>query len=279
MVQKGARVKVDERRSRIAEQVRREGTASIEDLAGQFGVTEQTIRRDVNTLCDEGILLRRYGGVTLPPQVERLSNKNLPYDLRQVLHLDAKRAIARLVAESVPDGASLFFSVGTTPELVAWALDHHRGLRVFTNNLSVALACCANPETEVSIVGGRIRTRYRDVVGPAVQDFFATYTVDIGIFGAGGIATDGTLLDFDEEEVVARQAIAANSRRSFLIADHSKFGRNAIVGRGHLSDVDDFFTDRPPTEPLAELLREAGVGVHWPGAAAGPEQRSEVAAR
>lgn len=244
------------RRAHIAEQVRQDGFASIEKLATLFAVTEQTIRRDVNILCDQGILRRRHGGVELP--IER---ENLPYDNRKVLNLPQKRAIATLVASRIPEGASLFFSIGTTPELVAQALCNHAHLRIFTNNLNVAAACCGNPTFEVTIVGGRLRNRYRDVVGHEVNQFFSQYKVDFGVFGVGGIDAEGGLLDFAGEEVQAREAILANSRRSILIADHTKFGRNAVVRGGSITDVDLFCTDRPLPPDMAARLAAAGVEV------------------
>ncbi len=244
----------EERRARIAEQVRQAGFVSIDHLAGLFGRTEQTIRRDVNVLCDEGVLRRRHGGVELPAERE-----NLPYENRRVLNLREKRSIAAKVAEAIPDGASLFFSIGTTPELVAQALGGHSHLRVFTNNLNVAVSCAANPTFEVTVAGGRLRNRYRDVVGHDVNAFFAQYQVDFGVFGVGGIGEDGGLLDFTDEEVRAREAILANSRRTILIADHSKFGRNAIVRGGAITDVDIFCTDRTPPAAIAAQLADGGV--------------------
>jgi DeoR family glycerol-3-phosphate regulon repressor len=245
-----------ERRARIAEAVRQTGFVKIETLAAQFEVTEQTIRRDVNALCDEGILRRRHGGVEPP-----MGRENLPYDNRKVLNLPEKQLIASLVAARIPDGASLFFSIGTTPELVAQALDRHTALRVFTNNLNVAAACCGNPTFEVTIVGGRLRNRYRDVVGHEVNQFFSQYKVDFGIFGVGGIDTEGGLLDFAEEEVRARETILANCRCSILIADHTKFGRNAVVRGGSITDVDVFCTDQPLAPAMARRLEQAGVEV------------------
>ncbi len=250
-----------ERRARIAEQVRLSGAATIEELARSYGVTEQTIRRDVNTLCDDGILRRRHGGVEVAPQRD-----NLSYDTRKVLNLPAKTAIARSVAEAIPDGASLFFSIGTTPEVVALALAGHRDLRVVTNNLNVASACCANPTFEVAIVGGRVRPRHRDVVGREVEAVFANYSVDFGVFGVGGIDGDGGLLDFCEDEVRVRQAILANCRRSLLVADGTKFGRTAPVRGGHVTEVDALFTDTTPPRPICVRLSQAGVALHVAGA-------------
>ena len=111
------------RQTRILEIVREKGFASIEHLAGHFDVTQQTVRRVVNRLCDQGLLRRIHGGVSLPVQ-----NQNLAYGSRQGLNPDAKRRIAHAVSNFIPDGASLMIGLGTTPEYVAQALSHRQDL-------------------------------------------------------------------------------------------------------------------------------------------------------
>lgn len=245
-----------ERQALIADLVRNEGFASIESLAERFAVTAQTVRRDVNVLCANGALRRVHGGVEPPVQAA-----NLHYGTRRILHAQAKHRIAARVARAIPNGASLSISIGTTPEIVMRALAHHEGLRVFTNNLYVAMRASENPSFEVTIPGGRLRRGDCDVLGSGVQDFFAAYKVDFGIFGVAGVDADGTLLDFSEEEVAARQAILANCRAACLVLDHSKFGRNAHVRGGHISELSHVFCDAPPPARIAGMLRRAGTRV------------------
>lgn len=237
----------------IVDLVTRDGFKAIDALAGTFGVTPQTIRRDVNGLCDRGLLRRRHGGVELPP-----TNQNIAYAARRVLNIQAKRSIARSVAAQIPDGASLFFGIGTTPEMCAHALADHRRLRVMTNNLNVAIAFTASRDCEVVVAGGKLRPRDRDVIHGDVSDFFDRFLVDFGIFGVGGVDEDGTLLDFDEDEVRARQALARNSRRRFLVLDHTKFGRAATVRGGHITEADAIFTDALPPQNITEPLARSG---------------------
>ena len=248
-----------ERQAGIVELVRADGFRTIEQLAERFVVTPQTIRRDVNALCDEGLLRRRHGGVE-----PALEHENIAYRARKVLNVNDKRKIAALVAREIPNGASLFFSIGTTPELVANALLQHRDLRIFTNNLNVAYVAATNDSFEVTLIGGRLRNRDRDVLGPEVEAFFNSYKVDYGIFGVGGIDPDGSLLDFDEQEVRARSAILKNARKSYLVADHTKFGRNAVVRGGSLLDVSAFFTDCPPPDHITRIIEKSGVTLHVP---------------
>lgn len=249
------------RRRRILELTRQRGFVSIEGLAEHFSVTPQTIRRDINALCAQDLLRRYHGGAGLPSSVE-----NEPYPTRRVMQLEEKRRIAELVAEVVPDRASLFLNIGTTTEAVARALVRREGLRIITNNLNVAATMSDNPGFEVIVAGGLVRSRDRGIVGEAAIDLIRQFKVDIGIIGISGIDLDGSLLDFDYREVRVAQAIIGNSRKVFLVADHTKFGRNALVRLGHVSQVGTLFTDREPPRDMAQMLVEAGVEVRFPGA-------------
>lgn len=241
------------RQREIADLVQSHGFASVEALSARFDVTTQTIRRDLGRLCSLGVLRRTHGGVEPPAETG-----NLHYSRRRILNLPAKDAIAAEVARHVPNGSSLAFSIGTTPEIVMQALAHHHGLRILTNNLHVAFTASQNDDFEVSIAGGRLRHGDRDILGPDTQAFFSAYKVDIGVFGVAGVDEDGTLLDFHEEEVAARQAILANCRNAFLVLDASKFGRRAHVRGGHIADVDHIFCDQPLPSPLSERVAAAG---------------------
>ena len=154
---------------------------------------------------------------------------------------------------------SLAFSVGTTPQIVAEALLDHQHLRVFTNNLNIAMLSCANPTFEVNIVGGRLRNSDRDVLGADIDSFLSSYMVDIGIYGVAGVAEDGTLLDFQEDEVRARKIIRANSRQTFLVLDDSKFGRVAHVRGGHISEATKIFCNAKPPASIVKTLRKSGA--------------------
>ncbi len=252
-----------ERQERILDLARRHGFVAIEDLARRFAVTGQTIRRDINRLCAQALLRRYHGGAGLPSSVE-----NLAYTARQVLCLEEKRRIAALVAQHVPDRASLFINIGTTTEEVARALMSHKGLHVVTNNLNVAGIMSGNPDFEVIVAGGEVRTRDRGIVGEAALDLIGQFKVDIGIIGISGIDADGSLLDFDYREVRVAQRIMDNSSRVFLAADHTKFGRNAMCRSAHLDRVDALFTDRAPPRAFRAALAEVEVHVAAAGDAA-----------
>jgi len=231
------------------------GSVSVDALAERFGVTLQTVRRDVAQLADAGLVQRFHGGVRVPVS----TTENIAYRQRQQLNEEAKRRIARAVAAAVPEGSSLFLNIGTTTEAVARALLGRDGLRVITNNLNVAAILSDNPAIEVIVAGGLVRSRDRGIIGEATVEFIGQFRVDIGVIGISGIEADGTLRDFDIREVKVAQAIMRASRQLWLAADHSKFNRPAMVEVGRLDQVDTLFTDRAPPPAFASLLALADV--------------------
>ena len=243
------------RQIRLIEEVRRLGSVSVEALAEHFGVTLQTVRRDVRLLSEAGVLARFHGGVRVPGS----TTENLAYRQRQQLNETAKQRIGKRVARDVPHGCSLIINIGTTAEAIARELADRRGLRVITNNLNVAAILSDNPDCEVIVAGGVVRSRDRGIVGEATVDFIQQFKVDIGLIGISAIEADGTLRDYDYREVKVARAIIGHSREVWVAADHSKFNRPAMVELGRLDQVDALFTDAPPPEPFAALLADAGV--------------------
>jgi len=243
------------RQALLLDEVRAKGTVSVEALAEQFDVTLQTVRRDVKLLSDAGLLARFHGGVRVPSS----TTENIAYRQRQLLNESAKLAIARTVAAAVPHGCSLIINIGTTTEAIARELLHHKGLRVITNNLNVAAILSDNPECEVIVAGGVVRSRDRGIVGEVTVDFMQQFKVDIGLIGISGIEADGTLRDYDYREVKVARAIIEHSREIWLAADHSKFNRPAMVQLARFDQIDTLFTDQPPPDPFPALLAEASV--------------------
>jgi DeoR family glycerol-3-phosphate regulon repressor len=247
------------RHEKIKQLVQARGFVTIDRMAQEFGVTPQTIRRDINTLSQEGQIHRYHGGAGTSSSIE-----NVAYTERKVLCLIEKQQIARMVAENIPDNVSVFINIGTTTEEIAKALISHRGLRVITNNLNVASILSGNDHFEIIIAGGLVRHRDCGIIGPLTIDFIQQFRVDYGIIGISGIDEDGTLLDFDYREVRASRAIIDNSRRVFLATDHTKFGRNAMVRLGGIDEIDALFTDRKPPSALIEVMNASDVQLFIP---------------
>lgn len=245
------------RQQQILTLVRQRGMVQTQWLADHFAVTVQTIRRDVDQLAAASAVRRYRGGIAAPSGIE-----NLDYAARKTLLAAEKQRIAAAVAAQVPNGVSLFINIGTTTEAVANALVDHQGLHVITNNLNVATLLHRNTGFNVSIAGGKVRGHDGGIVGEATIDFIRQFKVDIGIIGISGIDAEGALLDYDYQEVRVARAIIENSRKVFLVTDHSKFGRNAFVRLGHLSEVTALFTDRAPPAEMQDIVAASGCAVH-----------------
>lgn len=237
-----------ERQTRILEWAKNEEHVEVDDIAAQFNVTPQTVRKDINRLCELGVLRRRYGGVSLPSSVS-----NLSVGTRQVLNPLSKRAIAAELTRHIPENSSVYLGVGSTIEFAARALSAYQSLKVLTNNLGAVSAFSANPGIEVLVAGGSLRHNDIDVVGHETVRFFNDFHVDFGVIGSGGLDPVNGLLDFDVREAQISQAILANARHRILIADHSKWERKAPVKVAPFSDVDLFITDSVPAAEKSAL--------------------------
>ena len=248
------------RHVRILDLVQRKGFVAIEQLAQDFGVSAQTIRRDIKELARRQLLRRYHGGAGLPEQADRLA-----YGNRKIRHAAEKHRIAKLVAAQIPNGASLFIDIGTTMEAVAEALLQHEKLRVITNHMDVASLLSERTDFEIIVAGGMLRNRDRAITGEATSEFLRKFRVGYGIFGIGVLDEDGEMLDYDYRDVQVSITAMSIARRRFVALDHSKFGGDAMVRVCHVSEVDAVFTDAPPPAKLARLLQQESVTLFLPG--------------
>ena len=242
------------RHPEILEIARREGKVTVDGLAAHFGVTLQTIRRDLTDLADAGRLERVHGGAVLPS-----GTANIGYEERRYLHSDAKRAMALACAAEIPNNISLFLNIGTSTEAVAEALLHHENLLVITNNMNVANILVSNPRCEIIVTGGQLRRVDGGLVGNLAAETIRQFKFDLAVIGCSALDREGDLLDFDIQEVSVSQAILRQSRRTFLVADQSKLTRSAPARIASLSDIDTFFTDKPLPADLASACEGWGT--------------------
>lgn len=160
------------------------------------------------------------------------------------------------MASEIPDGATLFIDIGTTPEAVAHALLDHNDLRIVTNNLNVANTLMVKEDFRIILAGGELRSWDGGIIGEATLDFISQFRLDFGILGISGVDSDGSLLEFDYHEVRTKRAIIENSRHVMLVVDHTKFGRNAMVNMGSISMVDAVYTDVLPPAGVLKVITD-----------------------
>lgn len=244
------------RQTDILSLVRQTGRVEVEALAEKFEVSPQTIRKDLNELCDMQLIDRVHGGA-----VFRSGVVNYAYDARRMVASESKHRIGELTASFIPDNSSVFINIGTTTEQVARALRGHQGLLVITNNINVVTILRDNPAIEVIIAGGLVRQADGGIVGDATVQFVNQFKTDYAVIGASAIDEDGSLLDYDYREVQVTQAIIVNSRHPILVSDAMKFERTAPMRIGHISQIRSFVTDRSPPARFMSVCKGSGTDV------------------
>ena len=253
---------VTPRQQEIVRLAREQGRVDVETLAERFSVTPQTIRKDLNDLCERGLLQRYHGGAVIASGVA-----NYGYEARRQLATEEKRQIGTKAASLIPDNSSILINIGTTTEQVATALRHRHGLLVITNNTNVINILLGCAGIEVIVAGGVLRHADGGVVGEAAVDFIRQFKVDYAVIGTSAIDEDGSLLDYDYREVKVAKAILGCARPTILVAHSMKYARTAPVRIGHLSEIDYFVTDRQPSASLAAICKEHKVEIVLAGVA------------
>ena len=226
------------RQASILQMVDEFGFVATEAMVTEFNVTPQTIRRDLNELCKHDLLSRFHGGAG---QVK--SAENPPYEDRLQTGVEAKRKIAAATAALIPNGASIFLSTGTTIEAIAEALLGHEKLHIFTNNLHVARILTQNDSFQIIVSCGQVRHSDGGIIGSSSDDFISDFRMDVGIVGISGVDEDGSLLEYDPQEVKTAKTILRNSQKVIMVADRHKFGRRAMNRVGHIRELDVIITD------------------------------------
>ena len=249
-------MKQTQRHDAIIELVKVQGYVSTEELVEHFSVSPQTIRRDLNDLAEQKMILRHHGGAGRASSVV-----NTAFEQREVSQTEEKKAIAEAVADYIPDGSTIFITIGTTVEHVARALLNHNHLRIITNSLRVAHILYHNPRFEVMVPGGMLRSHNSGIIGPSAAAFVANFRADYLVTSVGAIENDGALLEFDVNEASVVKTMIAHSRSILLAADHTKYHASAAVEIGNVAQVTALFTDEYPPAALKARLQDSQVEI------------------
>ena len=244
----------EERRLRIVEQVGTRPLIRADELAAQFGVSVETVRRDLDALQREGLVRRVYGGVTgvVPRTFEPT------FEQRGSLHADRKAAMARLAASMVGPADTLILDVGTSVAELARRLPPDYQGMVLTCSLLVA-ALVQRDGVEVRVSGGRVRAGDLACSGSHAEAFFAEYFADKAFLGSGGVHTLAGLTDYYPEEVRTRQVMLDHAAELWVLADSSKLGQVAVRKVCDLARVTGVITDDQVAPEVAEILQAEGV--------------------
>lgn len=253
------------RKAQLAAYVADSGQVTVADLAERFGVSIDTVRRDLDQLSADGILVRTYGGAV---SLSTVSRTDRAVDQRLSLQEQEKETIAGLAARLVQDGSTIMINGGTTTLALARALRQHRNLTVATNNLLVPGALAPTAIRDIYLFGGAVRSLTLATVGPvsfrAAGGADLDISCDLALIGVGAVAAEAGYTTSNLAEAAMMQEMISRAARVAILADSSKFGRRLFAQVSELSSADYLITDSMPAPDLRDALAASGVELITP---------------
>jgi len=217
-------------------------------------VSDETIRRELRTLEEQGVVIREHGGARLAAPVFEG-----PLVQRMEEHADAKLRIARAAAQFVDDGAIVFIDSGTTSCFIARQLVDRRSLTIITNSLQVATELGGINNNRLFLAAGEMNYEYRAFSDHTAQQYVAGFSPHLAILSVGAIHAERGLMDYHPGEATMSRIAYATSERVLLGADSSKFGRSGLMHTAKLTDVDILVTDEQLSDEYAQAFAHAEV--------------------
>lgn len=250
-------LKIDARRKKILEILRRDGQVRVSQLSEALGATVVTIRNDLDALEQDGYLERTQGGA-----IQTMKNYyNLEFQRRKREHMDMKKAVAAAAAGMVRDGDTLFINSGTTTYFAAVELKQRKNLNVVTNSISVAVELGGLPTFRVILLGGDISAQYSFTYGEDVKEQIARYRADWAILSVDGVNPGTGVTTYHAEESVIDRVMMERAEKAIIVADSTKLGRESFSRISALNGGTIVITDRGVDPTLAERIAAEGVEV------------------
>ena len=268
------------RRQQLLDLIARKGFATLDELVRALGVSESTVRRDLEALDLAGAIKRTHGGAVCPGEVRAMP----AFDDRTTAEAAEKRAIGRATAALLDDGDTVLLDGGTTTLEVARALAG-RPVQVVTNSLPIAQLLAASKDTDLILIGGYVYPRTGVAMGPIAIATMQGIRVRKAILGAGGVVAEG-VFNSNSLLVETERQMMQCGQEVIIVADHSKFGRLSLSKLCGLDEIGVLVSDHALADSYRDILDLAGVAVHLApaepefrngnGAARGPATRAET---
>lgn len=249
---------LNKRQLKILEMVTEQGFVTIESLATYFGISQQTIRRDIILMDQHQFLCRFHGGAGIAQDQKRIS-----YSDKQQVAVEAKMKMALKAMTLVKPSMTVFIDVGTSAEALARVLRTSEigPLRVVTASIIVANILLDMPGAEILVPGGSLKTTDGALVGGFVNQVLRSFRYDLGFIGGSGFDVNATLMDFDVEKVLVKHAAIENSNKVVVLADSGKYRRNASIKVVGVEKMGYLVSDALPFGSLREQMQKASVEV------------------
>lgn len=248
---------VQERRRDILDNILRTGRASVADLSQAFGVSEVTIRADLQMLAEQGLLVRTHGGAIA---AGRLSPE-LSLALRRQQQPLAKDHIGEAGAALIQDGDAVYLDTSSTALAIARHLASHRHVTVITNSIAIVQELGDYPHLTVVMPGGRLRRETASLIGVDGLDFVRRFNIQKGFFGAHGLTVDEGLTDVSVDEADVKRVLVGLCRQVVAVLDATKWGRVGLASFAPLDQIDTIITDQSAPPGLVAQVQAAGVDV------------------
>jgi DeoR family transcriptional regulator, glycerol-3-phosphate regulon repressor len=250
-------MRLQKRQNEIMASVKQHGACSIIELARQLEVSDETIRRNIKPLVDQGLIDKVHGGVVLSQKQE----PEQPFGKRMNERIEAKQLISVQVATLIKDGDSIMLDTGSTTAYVALALGDHRNLSVVTNCTEIARTLAREASNRVHLCGGALRSDDCATFGSSAIDFVRQFHVNYAILSIAGVTADGGFMDYHLEEAEFSRAVIAQAKKTIVVADHSKFGNPNFIRVCDFDEVDMVVVEQAPPAEIESALLEAGTVV------------------
>jgi len=247
-----------ERRQKIMAMLNENKSVLVPELAKLFNVTEETIRRDLEKLEKEGLLKRTYGGAVL---VENY-NVDIPFEFRNVTNIEGKKQIALNLIKYIEDGDTLVMDSSTSALQVAKLLKTKKKITVITNSEQIINELKVFEDTiKVISTGGTLRNKSLSLVGPIAEQTLRSLNANKAIISCKGFDIEKGFTESNELEAQVKKLMIEIADKVYMIADHTKMNKTALVNIATLDDVDFIFTDKilPPSQENA--IREKNVEI------------------
>jgi DeoR family transcriptional regulator, fructose operon transcriptional repressor len=242
----------------LVELIRVRGQMTVNELAGHFAVSGDTVRRDLDLLSSQGLLKRTHGGAVA---MDQPVHQDSTFAQRMSTRVPAKRRIARAANRLIGDGETLLINGGSTTRFFAAEMVNKRNLTIVTNNLGIPATLPVDCFSNIYLLGGQYKGDAQVTVGPVGFVSAGGISVDSAVIGVGGITVREGLTTTVLEECSMILAMINAARRTIVLADASKFGHSSFAHIVPLGRIQILVTDEAPPNDLAQALEEARVEV------------------
>jgi DeoR/GlpR family transcriptional regulator of sugar metabolism len=242
----------NQRKEKIIEMLKEDGSAKVTELARIFKVTEVTIRQDLEKLETEGLIIREHGGAYLKNVADQVQS----FSLANQENLDKKAIIAQKCLDFIEDGDTIILDSGSTTTEIAKLLRGHKNLTVITNALNIALLLGVEPNIEVIMTGGEFKPPTLSLTGQKAADFFKGLNVQKLFLATAGISLKSGLTYPSISDLVVKKAMIEAAETTYLVADSTKMGKNALASLGALSLIDYIITDAGIEEKHKQVFKD-----------------------